>query len=105
MICKRNEIALFSERLKLRLIELSDLISIHILHSLAETDEFNTLGIPESIDQTKTVIESWILAHRQSEIQNYTFAIESLDNKFIGLIGLKLWTKKIEEAKSGTNYI
>jgi hypothetical protein len=32
---------LFSSRLKLRLIDNADLNAIHILHSLAETDEFN----------------------------------------------------------------
>ena len=99
MICDRNEIVLFSERLKLRLIEMSDLISIHILHSLAETDEFNTLGIPENIDETKSVIESWILAHEQPEIQKFTFVIEDLDGKFIGLFGLKLWGKKHRRAE------
>lgn len=84
-----------SKRLKLRLIELSDLDAIHELHSLPETDEFNTLGIPENMEQTKTIVESWILAHEQEEILSYTFAIETINsNEFIGLFGLKLWPKK-----------
>jgi len=44
---------LYSPRLQLRLIEESDLNAIHELHSLAETDEFNALGIPEHIAQTQ----------------------------------------------------
>jgi hypothetical protein len=39
-----KKIELFSKRLKLRLIETSDLSAIHNLHSLVETDEFNTLN-------------------------------------------------------------
>jgi ribosomal-protein-alanine N-acetyltransferase len=86
---------LFGKRLKLRLVALSDLNAIHALHSLLETDEFNTLGIPENSEETKTIIESWILAHEQDEILNYTFAIETInENGFIGLFGLKLWVNK-----------
>jgi RimJ/RimL family protein N-acetyltransferase len=84
-----------SERIKLRLIELSDLNSIHNLHSLPETDEFNALGIPKNIDETKSIIEPWIAENNLSEIKNYTFAIEQNNNdKFIGILGLKLWSKK-----------
>jgi ribosomal-protein-alanine N-acetyltransferase len=84
-----------SERIELRLLELSDLKSIHSLHSLPETDEFNALGIPKNIDETKSIIEPWIAENNVSEIKNYTFAIQQNDNeKFIGVLGLKLWSKK-----------
>jgi ribosomal-protein-alanine N-acetyltransferase len=95
MNIEMNQTELLSGRLKLRFIELSDLHSIHCLHSLPETDEFNTLGIPENGEETKTIIESWISAHGQEEILNYTFAIEEINtNLFIGLFGLKLWANK-----------
>ena len=71
-----NEIKLSTERLKLRLIELSDLDSIHTLHSLPETDKFNTLGIPENIEETKLILKDWISENRKSECTNFTFAIE-----------------------------
>lgn len=84
-----------SERIKLRLIKSSDLEFIHNLHSLPETDEFNTLGIPENSDETKSVIKPWISENEKEDIKNYTFVIENnLTGKFIGLFGLKLWTKK-----------
>ena len=38
---------IITTRLKLRLIKASDLESIHNLHSLPETDRYNTLGIPK----------------------------------------------------------
>jgi ribosomal-protein-alanine N-acetyltransferase len=84
-----------SERLKLRLIELNDLESIHILHSLPETDKYNTLGIPENIAVTKAIITPWISENKKDDILNYTFAIENnKTDEFIGLFGLKLWNKK-----------
>ncbi len=90
-----NTIELKSDRLKLRLIELSDLKSIHDLHSLPETDEFNALGIPKDIHETKSIIIPWIKENQLDEIKNYTFAIEnSLSKDFIGLFGLKLWNNK-----------
>ena len=84
-----------TERLTLRFIEDSDLDSIHALHSLPETDEFNALGIPNGIEETETVIAPWILENRKPEVKNYTFAIETKEaNDFIGLFGLKLGNKK-----------
>jgi len=38
-----------SKRLNIRELELKDINNVHQLHSLPETDEFNTLGIPETI--------------------------------------------------------
>ena len=95
-----TEIEISTERIKLRLIELSDLNSIHKLHSLPEIDEYNTLGIPKRIEETKTVIEPWISENEMDNIKNYTFAIESnLNNDFIGLFGLKLGHEKYKRGE------
>ncbi|RDV14593.1 N-acetyltransferase [Pontibacter diazotrophicus] len=86
---------LHTERLKLRLIDASDLGAIHALHVLPETDEYNTLGIPEDIAETRSTITPWILDNQQEVIQQYTFAIEQkADKQFIGLIALKLGNSK-----------
>jgi len=88
-------IEILTERIKLRLIEPSDLDSIHKLHSLPETDEFNALGIPKNIEETKNIIKPWVMENKLSKIKNYTFAIENrLDKKIIGLFGLKLGNEK-----------
>lgn len=88
-------IELITDRLKLRLIEVLDLESIHILHSLPETDEFNTLGIPSNIEETQSIIETWVAENELNEIKNYTFAIEGKSSKqFMGLFGLKIGSKK-----------
>ena len=95
-----TEIEILTERLKLRLIELSDLNSIHKLHSLPETDQFNALGIPKNIEETKTIILPWIAENKLSKIKNYTFAIETKsDEKFIGLFGLKLGNEKYKRGE------
>jgi hypothetical protein len=49
-----------SNRNTLRLINSNDLEFVHELHSLPETDEFNTLGIPSNIEETKLLVDNWI---------------------------------------------
>lgn len=44
-----NNIYLQTERLNLKPITENDIDNIHKLHSLAEPDKFNTLGIPNDI--------------------------------------------------------
>lgn len=53
------EKSFLTERLKFDLVKSGDLTDIHELHSLPETDEFNTLGIPDDIEQTNQVVQCW----------------------------------------------
>lgn len=46
----------------------SDLNSIHLLHSLPETDEFNALRTPEDLVETKNIIKPRI-AENQGNIK------------------------------------
>jgi RimJ/RimL family protein N-acetyltransferase len=70
------------------------------MHSLPETDEFNTLGIPQDIGETNTIIENWIADHQQEIIENFTFAIEKIaDNQFVGLIALNRSNSKFNKAE------
>jgi ribosomal-protein-alanine N-acetyltransferase len=90
-----NTFEITSERLKLRFVHISDLEAIHELHSLPETDEFNTLGIPEDLDETKNHLTAWIALNTPIDLKNYTLAIlEKTSDSFIGLFGLKLWGDK-----------
>ena len=87
-----------SSRLVLSPISIEDLQVIHELHSLPETDEFNTLGIPKNIDETKSVITEWISSAAKNEA--YTLKIELLGSKqFIGLIALNLRKPKFKSAE------
>ena len=94
------EIKITAPRVRLRLIDLSDLDSIHELHSLPETDQYNALGIPRDKEHTKSTIQPWIEDNQLDEIKKYTFAIDQRSNgEFIGLFGLKLGTAKYNRAE------
>ena len=54
------ETIIFTERLKLRFIDITVWYSINHLYSLPETYKYNTLGIPTDISETKSIIEPWI---------------------------------------------
>lgn len=87
-------------RLNLRPIRLLDLDFIHELHSLKETDEFNTLGIPENIEETKVILEKWIFENDKEIQTNFTFIVELKNEKDIaGLIGINLGKEKYKNAE------
>ena len=95
-----NQSIITTKRLELRPIEFRDLDMIHALHSLPETDEFNTLGIPDNIETTRSIIEPWIADNKSIEVRNYTMAIElKSEMEFIGLFGLKLDHQKYNRAE------
>lgn len=80
-----------TNRLHIRELIWADIDNIHTLHSLPETDEFNTLGIPDSIKTTEKILEEWLSVQKQEPRNFYVFGIEKNDdNHFIGLIALSL---------------
>jgi RimJ/RimL family protein N-acetyltransferase len=89
-----------SKRLNIRELELKDINNVHILHSLSETDEFNTLGIPETIQVTEKILSQWLNEQNQRPRNSYVFAIHLKDdNKFIGLIAINLGKEKYKTAE------
>lgn len=89
-----------TSRLNLRLITTSDLEKIHELHSLPETDKFNTLGIPANISETEKIVNEWILKNENGNETNFIFKVELISNKsFIGLIALNLGNQKFKTAE------
>ena len=87
-------------RITLRELKLTDIENIHQLHSLPETDEYNTLGIPASIHITKKIVAEWFVAQKQTIRETYVFAIElNANNSFIGLIGLKIGKQNYRTAE------
>lgn len=92
-----QEPQLLSQRLSLRLVNNSDLENIHELHSLPETDRYNTLGIPQNVQETESIIKSWIAAYHLRHLKEFIFVIEQTsDRQFIGLIALKLGSSKFK---------
>lgn len=94
------EINLQTNRLLIKPISLSDLVEIHELHSLPETDKFNTLGIPENRGQTEKIIKDWIDKNINGQNKNFTFKVELFESKtFIGLISLNLGKPQFKMAE------
>jgi RimJ/RimL family protein N-acetyltransferase len=80
-----------TERLVLKDLLLTDLTDIHQLHSCPEVDEFNTLGIPASIQTTENLLKKWLEQQELTPRMSYTFCIRLVQtNQFIGLIALNL---------------
>jgi hypothetical protein len=69
-----------------------------------ETDEFNTLGIPEDSNETRGIIESWITSNKEKIKRAIPLLLKILIqvNSLVCPSNLK---KSIEVAKFGTSYI
>lgn len=93
------KIKLETSRLIISSISFDDIEKIHELHSLLETDKFNTLGIPKSINETESVMTEWIKRNAETN-DSFTLKIELSENKkFIGLISLNLGNPKFRIAE------
>ena len=89
-----------TNRLNIRAIKWADLEAVHTLHTLPETDEFNTLGIPETIQTTEKLLNEWLAAQKQIPRIAYVFGIDLIDTKqFIGLIAMNLGKQNYRTAE------
>lgn len=89
-----------SQRLLLSLLDSDDLERVHALHLLPETDKYNTLGIPENLEQTEEILKTWV-EENQTPNGNRTFKIQSRsDNSFMGLIALSMGAPKFQSAEA-----
>jgi ribosomal-protein-alanine N-acetyltransferase len=80
-----------TKRLHIRELIRADLEYVHELHSLPETDEFNTLGIPKDIHTTEKIFSEWLILQKQTPRNSFIFCMEKREtNSFIGLIALNL---------------
>ncbi|MEO6135670.1 MAG: GNAT family protein [Ginsengibacter sp.] len=89
-----------TKRLHIRELNLKDIHNVHQLHSLPETDEFNTLGIPGTIQVTEKIVLEWLNAQNQQPRNSYVFGIDLKDgDKFIGLIAINLGKENYRTAE------
>ncbi len=89
-----------TNRLNIRELTFDDIDHVHKLHSLPETDEFNTLGIPETIQTTEKILTEWLTLQKQVPRNSYIFGIEKNDdNCFIGLIAMNLGKENYRNAE------
>ena len=86
-----------TERLILKETDWIHIEYIHRLHSFPEVDEFNTLGIPKDIDETKKIIQPSI-EDKNNEIRkqiSWTIFLKNT-NEFIGAAGMHLSADKFK---------
>ena len=89
-----------SKRLHIRELTSADIDNVHELHSLPETDEFNTLGIPENIQTTENILTEWLILQKQEPRISYVFSIDKTENNnFVGLIAINLGKTNYETAE------
>lgn len=87
-------------RLTIEELSLTDLESIHQLHLLPETNEFNTRGAPETIEVTELLLDQWIEQQNINPRASYILALKKAEtNHFVGLIGLILGKPKYKIAE------
>ena len=95
-----------TERLFLTLIAESDLLDIHNLHSLPETDQYNTLGIPKNTEETAQIISGWMLQSKETVKPCHVFKVRVAEsNTFIGLAALQLGPEKYKSAEVWYKYL
>lgn len=91
-----------SSRLVIKEVSLDDLAIIHDLHSFPEVDEFNTLGIPKNIDETKAYLLPLIEAQQLNPRKLFFWKVVLIDSdKFIGIASMTLTADRF---KSGVIY-
>ena len=84
-----------SNRLILTEITWDDLKNIHALHSIPEVDEFNTLGLPGDMAETREVMRPIIEEDKTLKRHHISWKIEIKDTSdFIGLAGMVLSAEK-----------
>jgi [ribosomal protein S5]-alanine N-acetyltransferase len=89
-----------SKRLNFQLLSLADLDNIHELHSIGETDEYNSLGIPYSIETTAKIVHDWLEGQISNPKKSYVFCIDEIaTKKFIGLIALNIGKERFKVAE------
>jgi len=86
-----------TKRLALRETGWTHIEYIHKLHLCPEIDEFNTLGIPKDLDETKEVMRSAIEDKYNKVRKEISWTIFLKDtNEFIGAAGMHLSADKFK---------
>lgn len=86
---------LSSRRLSLKPVTAADVTAIHRLHSMPETDEYNTLGIPGSVAVTTDVVNGWL-----NDVAQQVWCITLKDTReFIGLAAMVFKASRFSSAE------
>lgn len=90
-LVQHSAVNLESTRLRLKEVAYKDTGNIHRLHSIPEVDEFNTLGIPGSLNDSEKLVLEMLDEQLKYPRTSYTWVIEQKENsEFVGITGLIL---------------
>jgi ribosomal-protein-alanine N-acetyltransferase len=82
---------IITERLILKEITWDDLEDLHRLHKVPKVDQYNTLGIPGGLEETREVIRPFIEAKEVNPQPRYSWRIMIKHSyEFIGMAGMTL---------------
>nr|WKN34290.1 GNAT family N-acetyltransferase [Tunicatimonas sp. TK19036] len=91
---------LMTERLRLRKLTLDDLDEVHYLHTLPQTDQYNTIGIPKNKAATQVLMQSWLTQQQTTPGRHFLWVImDKSTQAFIGLIALNLREKRFQSGE------
>lgn len=100
-----NNYSLNTKRLTIRPVGMSDLHAIYELHTLPETDQYNTADTLETIEQAELLITQWEIENNKEVSSKYIFAVVLKDtSQFIGLIGIAMGKVKYRNAEVWFKY-
>lgn len=88
---------LSTQNLILTPLSSADLCFVHSLHSIPEVDEFNTLGIPATIKETESLLQSMLYRDDSKPQCKYYWKLQMKNTGAnIGLAGLSLSNDKFK---------
>lgn len=89
-----------TERLVIKEILWEDVERVHTIHSIPEVDEFNTLGLPKDIEETKELIRSTIEEQSNNIRKQFAWIVSiKKSGDLIGLCGMILSADKFKMAE------
>jgi ribosomal-protein-alanine N-acetyltransferase len=89
-----------SERLRLQEITWDDVEDIHTLHSIPAVDEFNTLDLPQHIEETRAFMAPLIADQTCSSRKRYCWVIHhKRHHDFIGLAGMNVSADRFQNGE------
>ena len=86
-------------QLLLRKVNIDDVPYIHELHSLAEIDRYNTMGIPADMGITTRLVEEWLTFMSQTPQQKLVFCIQNENNDVVGITGINIGRPNYRDAE------
>lgn len=88
---------LTSQRLSLKELVWDDVNDIHKLHSFPEVDQYNTLGLPKDIDETKELLRPFIEEQKAEKRKLYFWKVITKETQeFVGIAGMNLSLNKFK---------